>query len=291
MNRTLHGPLAALLTPRDGSGELALEEFESNIEFVLSQGVTGICINGATGEYVAATLDERRVLLEVGRSVVGNRGVLVCGIGAAGFADATMLGRHGLEHGADALLLPPPHFFDYREDDLEAFYREAARRIFGPILLYNLPSFAVNLETQLAIRLIESVPNVIGIKDSGGLSTLSSLTRNGRSSARRIVGNDADLAVALQGALCDGVISGVAGVLPELIVGIYRQHSDSLIQQLDELLRHIGCFPTPWGLKCLAQCRGLGNPFFLLPLSEARRRQITALAEWFQEWWQWSVKV
>ena len=81
------------------------------------------------------------------------------------------------EEGADALLLPPPHFFRYSQDDLEVFYLDAAERIAGPILIYNLPWFTEAVDTPLALRLLEQSPYLVGIKDSGpSLDTLEALT-------------------------------------------------------------------------------------------------------------------
>ena len=86
MQRTATGPIAALLTPRLSGGELDQNAFALNVEFLLSRGVSGICINGATGEYTISTADEREQLLRLAHSIVKGQRSLVCGVGAAQFS-------------------------------------------------------------------------------------------------------------------------------------------------------------------------------------------------------------
>ena len=293
MSRPIGGPIAAPLTVRNAAGELDETGFRRQLELLLQSGVAGICVNGATGEFIANTLDERRRLVQWSRGTMGSDGILVAGIGAARLEDVVRSGREALEAGADALLFPPPYFFPYEPGDLEAFYREAAARIGGPILIYNLPSFTTPVTTALALRLVQSVDGIIGLKDSGSnLATLRALTEQAEAGTVRLVGNDAMLAEALRTGCADGVISGVAGVLPELTVSIFRAHRNQDIEGfrtrvalLDELIARVDAVPVPWGLKFVARARGLPDPGFLWPLSPARQRQEAAFRRWFEGWW------
>ena len=85
-----------------------------------------------------------------------------------------------------------------------------------------LRSNLVTVET-----LLEDCPNIAGIKDSSGsLDILRALTRS-TSHACRIVGSGGVPESALRESCCDGVISGVAGVLPEVVLSwlLTRQHA------------------------------------------------------------------
>ena len=294
MRQTVTGPIAALLSPRLPEGELDHGAFERNIEFLISGRVSGICINGATGEYTVSTAREREQLLALARKVINGRCSLVCGVGAAQLSACVSLGRSALERGADAVLLPPPYFFPYAQSDVEAFYREAARQIGGATIIYNLPAFTTRVETDVALRLVESVPNIIGVKDSSGtLGTLEALTVRNDLSACRLVGHDGVLCRALRENCCDGAISGVAGVLPELTVGLFESNMAGdnsqftfLKERLNELIRQLEMFPVPWGLKLIAQYRGFFEAQFPLPLSAVRVEQIRSFESWFNDWWQ-----
>jgi 4-hydroxy-tetrahydrodipicolinate synthase len=181
-----------------------------------------------------------------------------------------------------------PYFFPYAQTDLAAFCRKVAVAVETPILLYNLPQFTSPLEPETSVRLIQECETIVGIKDSSGsLDTLRMLTERGIPS-RRMVGNDGILAQALREKVADGVISGVACALPELIQQIFDLGMEQppgagfaeLVSALDLFLKNIQDFPIPWGLKIVAEARGLGPADFSLPLSAEREKQRTALAAW-----------
>jgi hypothetical protein len=79
--------------------------------------------------------------------------------------------------------------------------------------------------------------------------------------------------------------------VPELILGLYarEKHLESAefstyAQVLDEFVEQLSAFPTPWGLKWIAQARAILEPTFPLPLSPARAAQGKRLELWFQSW-------
>ena len=51
--RRPQGVISALLLPRDAAGVPAWEAFEANAAYAIRAGLTGVCVNGATGEYAA----------------------------------------------------------------------------------------------------------------------------------------------------------------------------------------------------------------------------------------------
>jgi 4-hydroxy-tetrahydrodipicolinate synthase len=284
--------IAALLLPRDPAGRPSWQDFDRNAALVLSAGASGLCVNGATGEYAAATRQERQEAVVRARRIAGPSTLVVSGVGSTVWTRVLSLARDSEEAGADALLVPAPHFFEYAPDDLAEFYERVAEAARIPVLIYNLPAFTGGLPVELAVRLIGEQPGIAGIKDSSGrLDILERLAAQG-GGATALVGNDTVLAEALRRGLCDGVISGVAGVAPELTIALWRsaQSGDwerfALVDaRLRELIAHLESFPTPWGLKVMAEARGLGRATYALPLSKARQAQIAAFHEWFSHWW------
>lgn len=281
MNKLVTGVYAAVLTPRQPNGTLDENGLAGLLGFLSNKGLDGFAFNGATGEFCLTTPVELDRILTIARRVLGDCAPWVCGIGSAGLAGCVELGTIAARHGARAVLLPMPYFFPYEQADLEAFCREAARQIPSPCLLYNLPQFTTGLEPQTSLRLIAECPEIMGIKDSSGsLDTLRMLTRD-RLDCCRIVGHDGVLASALREGICDGVISGVAGVLPELVRSIFDEGAQA-IETLDEFIAHIGGMPTPWGLKWIAESRGIARATFSQPLSDERIAQGVRLKEWFK---------
>jgi 4-hydroxy-tetrahydrodipicolinate synthase len=292
MREIFHGPVAALLTPRTASGGVDLAAFERLTEFVFERGATGVAVAGGTGEYAGLAVEDRRRMHECAVAVAKGRGPVIACPGAADFSTSVALAEHALGCGCQAVLLPPPHFYSYSQDDLEAFFRAAAQSIGGPILLYNLAAFTTPVSTELALRLIESVPNIIGVKDSSGnLEMLEALTSRPELEACRILGHDQVFVKGLRQGCLDAIISGPAGVVPELAAALFDsfeggdlERFETLAELFDQLVERFGELPYPWMPLWIAEWRGLFPARFPLPLSVARLEQGKGLESWFRRW-------
>jgi 4-hydroxy-tetrahydrodipicolinate synthase len=290
-NKLVRGVSAAVLTPRLADGSVDAPSLRKLIEFLLNKGISSFALNGATGEFCITTPAQLRTLLATAKEAGGDSAQFLCGVGAADSAQSVLFARIAEDAGVKGLLLPMPYFFPYQQGDLEQFCRSLADSVSIPVLLYNLPQFTSGLQKETVRTLISEVPNIIGIKDSSGsLEILRHLTEHGVE-ACRIVGDDSVLSAALSAEVCDGVISGVACVVPELILGLYarEKHLESAefstyAQVLDQFVEQLSAFPTPWGLKWIAQARAILEPTFPLPLSPARVAQGKRLELWFQSW-------
>lgn len=292
MQPTFTGPLAAVLTPREASGALHLAGLDANLEFGAEQGVKGFVTAGGTGEYADLSVEQRRAVLERAAAVLRQRAWLIASCGAMRLDDSVELAGHALSCGADAILLPPPHFYRYTQQDLEDFYRAAAVRISGPILLYNLAAFTTPIEAEVIVRLIETVPNIVGVKDSSGcLDALEMLSARPELGACRILGNDLVLVEAIERKLIDGVISGPTSVIPEVTVALFeadaagdRQRFEVAAGLFGEALGQLEKLPYPWALKLIAEARGLFAAQLPFPPGAERGRQVQQVRDWFPGW-------
>lgn len=287
--KLIHGVHAAILSPRNAQGRLDEAALAHQFEFLLARGIHNFVLNGATGEYCLTSPAELTRCLKLAQSAAPSGASILCGVGAAGLHHTLALGQIALEAGAKGLLLPVPYFFPYAQDDILAFVRTVAAELPAPILLYNLPQFTSGFETGTVTTLIRECKNVVGIKDSSGsLDILRALTRE-EVETSRIMGNDGALAQALTEGICDGVVSGVACVLPEVIQPLFANPPQSAVFQviaakLQEFIAKIDLLPTPWGLKAIAEERGIATAAYQLPVSSQRAKQIRETQKWFKEW-------
>jgi 4-hydroxy-tetrahydrodipicolinate synthase len=288
----ISGVFAALLTPIDDFGRPDLAAFDRLLDFILERGVDGVVIGGATGEYAHFELDDRvRVARHAAKRLRDRAQVLSC-IGASSIHSTLRLARRLQATGNEALLLPMPHFFRYEQEDLKAFCRTVCSLIDERFLLYNLPSFTNRLEVGTAIELLETTPNLIGIKDSSGQKSNLAPLAKARAAANfsLLVGDDSLLLSALR-AGWDGVISGIACFAPELVKAVYRSHRDGLSNEaarfqamLDEIIEWVVRFPIPWAVRIALAARGIPNGPMHIPLSPERSRQISEFRSWFSDW-------
>ncbi|MGC8883365.1 MAG: dihydrodipicolinate synthase family protein [Bryobacteraceae bacterium] len=293
-NPALGGVIAAVLLPRDEEGRPRWDDFGHLVDFLSRHGIDGVCVNGATGEYVRASVEERRTAVAVARRAAPAWCPVIAGAGSASTDLTVRLAEEAEAAGAEALLIPPPHFFHYAADDIDAFYRAVAAAARRPILIYRLPAFVSDVHAATAEELIRECPRIAGVKDSSGqLDLLERLTANPSLNAHRFVGNDNVLVDALRRGLCDGVISGVACVLPELITAIWdagRRRDAAALDELggllSEAIQWIDSLPAPMGLELLAGIRGLCRCLPAVPLSPRRQQQAEAMRRWFEPWWE-----
>ncbi len=288
---SLTGLFSAAVTPRTEAGEIDYAAFDRVLDLLLSAGVDGVCLGGATAEYPHATRDERIRLIERTAGRLGGRQFLV-GIGAASPADVVPVGRAALDAGASAVLLSMPLFFRYSQDDLEAFCLDTAATLGGPMLLYDLPSFTTPLSTETVLRLLNGAPNIIGIKDSSGQQDRLGQLAHARGDRpwRLLVGDDGMLVEAMAEGW-DGCISGTSGAFPELMVAVTQaaRAGDEvalgvLVPLLRELFAQQGVFPTPWAIRIGLEARGIPVGPLPLPASPARRAQRAAFIDWVPGW-------
>ena len=293
MNRlgegVVFGAMAAVIAPRRENGHtidisLALDI----LDFVNDRGVNGAAVLGATGEFIHYDVEERMRLAQM--SVRRSRTPVIVNVSHSTVEGAVLLARNATEVGATALLLMPPHFFRHSQEGIIAYYQEFARQTAGlaPALLYNLPFFTTGMEAATACAILET-GRFAGIKDSSGdtgiFDALHALRQ--RIPFRLLLGNDRLL--ASHRTLADGVISGCACGVPELIVGIDRAATrgdkDVLARRaalLDAFIQKIDPFPTPFGIQLTLAARGFPKAAPPLPIGPSAQRLADEFAEWFR---------
>ena len=296
MNQTndaaIAGLFAAVATPIHVDGRVDFRTLDRLVDFLVEGGASGICLGGATGEYPHfESADRKAIIRRAADRLPGDRG-LVVGIGAPSMRQTIELGETALEAGSRALLLPMPMFFRYEQEDLEAYCAHVSGALRAPCLLYNLPDFTNGLAQATVINLLRGEEFIVGIKDSSGsVENLDAFARARQGQPwTLLVGDDRALQKGLE-AGWDGGISGVAGFCPELLVAIYRSFVEGRRDEtarlqglLDELIVHLGPFPTPWGIRIGLAARGIDTGPLPLPVTPARRRQIAAFREWLPDW-------
>ena len=94
---------------------------------------------------------------------------VLAGISHSTLDGAVELASEAFGSGAAGLLLMPPYFFRYGQDDILEFYtrfrEQVPKRL--PVLLYNIPQFSNGIAIETAARLLQT-GLYSGIKDSGG---------------------------------------------------------------------------------------------------------------------------
>ncbi len=292
-NPALPRVFAALCTPIDDLGRPDLATFDCVIDFVMEGGVEGVVLGGATSEFPHFSIDERAELIRRAVEKMAGRGPVIANVGTSSAISTIELARRAADAGCAALLLSMPHFFRYTQDDLAAYCEAVCSSVPAPFLLYNLPAFSTPIEPATALRLLETIPNLVGMKDSSGdAANLGFLAPEvAETGCVLFAGHDSLLLDALR-AGWHGVVSGVACFAPEVVTSVLRSHragndAEASVHQniLDSLVRNVvSPLPTPWGIRLGLAARGMETGPPHIPLSASRRHQIVEVRSWLADW-------
>lgn len=286
------GLYAALLTPRKaGATGADLGELLDYMDRVAGTGVEGLVLFGATGEFIHLDIEERIRILHL--AIRRSRLPVLVNVSHSGLPGVLVLAESAISAGAAGLLLMPPYFYQYSQEDIHYFYRSALGAIGNqaPIYLYNLPQFTNSISADLARQLLASTP-IAGIKDSSGDLPFFDVLKQLRSerSFSLLIGNEkVYLHQRLSGV--DGVVSGIAAALPELMVALERtiaagdlEKAHDLNAKLESFLRWLDQFPATVALKQTAIFRGWMKSDFALPLSAESNSRLNAFNNWLRDW-------
>ncbi|MFO0808423.1 MAG: 4-hydroxy-tetrahydrodipicolinate synthase [Gemmataceae bacterium] len=221
----LYGVIPPVVTPMHDDESLDLPRLGALIDRQLSAGVHGIFVLGTTGEFYAVDADEKRAIIAAAVAHVNRRVPVLAGTGGITTRDAVRLTQMAEREGADAVSVITPFFIQPTQQEMFDYFRQVAEATRLPVLLYTNPAMTggVKLDVGTVARLAE-IPNVVGIKDSGGdLTTLIEYVRATPAEFAVFQGRD----TLIEPALCygaKGAVPGTANIAPELAVAIYTAH-------------------------------------------------------------------
>jgi N-acetylneuraminate lyase len=165
--RIFEGLVVANMTPFTPSGAVNFELIPAYAKELLADGVTGVFLNGTTGESMSLAVRERKQLAEAYMKT----GLKVCAmIGAQSLADVLDLAEHAESIRVHAIAVMVPSFFKPQgvADVVDFLARVAKAAPSTPLLLYHFPmitgtTFRLYDILQLALSR-GTVPTIRGAK-------------------------------------------------------------------------------------------------------------------------------
>jgi len=265
----LEGINPAILTLFNEDYSVDYEGMEALLDFLMDAEVNGVYVCGTTGEFPLLALEERKKIAETVVNHVKGKITVYVHIGGITTGDAIELAKHACACGADGIGAVPPYYYSYSEDELVEHFSKIANALPSdfPVYLYNIPQRTGNwIKPSLFVKLAESCPNIVGIKDSSGsLTTVMEYLLAFREKDVTIIeGADEQLLSGLS-AGCKGSVSGNANVFPEVFVKLWREFKENKLKEaretqltivkISQILKY-GNIPL---LKYALKLRGIGN--------------------------------
>lgn len=233
--------LVATLTPFTQNYDLdegALRRLIGHLAPV--DGINAIVCNAGAGEGATLSREERVRCIEIIREETGKP--VVAGIEALSTKDAIAQVRDAREAGAAAVMLTPPHVYDWNAADNPEFalqyFHDIARAVEIPITIFHYPpSTGSGYKVETAVQIAREIDAVAAIKVAGGglVRRYEQVLRGMRSLPRyvSVLATSSLYQHFVTGG--DGALTGFANFAPEFCVDLYRAVRDSNLARARQL--------------------------------------------------------
>ena len=222
LRQQLTGVLPPITMPFDMKGELVKGGLREQIDFIIKNGANGVVAGGSTGEGHTLTDAEFSSVMQEAYEATAGRVPFLAGLivqsTRAAIERANML--KGMK--VTALQVTPVHYlFKPDADATIEHFRTISDATGLPILIYNVIPWNY-LSVDLMLRIMDEVPGVVGMKQSGGdLKSLSDLLLRCKPENVVLSGIDA----LLYPGFCmgmHGAITALTSAVPHIVVSIQK---------------------------------------------------------------------
>lgn len=230
------GAGVALVTPFQKNGMVDYDMLKQLVEMHCTNHTDAIIVCGTTGESATLTDAERIECIKRTVEYAKGRIPVIAGTGSNSTMAAIELSKKAESLGVDGLLIVTPYYNKTTQQGLIEHYKMIAASVTLPIILYNVPSrTGLNMEAQTAATLINTVENIVGIKEaSGNISQVAKIMRLTKGKADLYSGNDDQIVPVLSLGGC-GVISVLSNIAPKETHDICQTFFDGQVTKSMEL--------------------------------------------------------
>jgi len=255
----------ALITPFDEEGAIDYESLKKLINHLIQQGNDHFVLCGTTGEASTLRLHEKKQLIRYVRFHYPDIHLII-GISSNSTNDSIrMMQELSTIHNLSTFMMVTPYYNKPSQEGLFQHYSKIADNTDKDIIIYNVPSrTACEIHDDTIRRLITKHKNIIGLKQAGDISGISSLKAQ-YPDFKIYVGNDHMLKEALE-AGADGIISVASHLDYPLIENICNTRDPFLDDYLKIVTSYLFKEPSPAPIKYILSKKGLIQNKLRLPL-------------------------
>lgn len=178
--KDMQGVFVPVVTPFSPDGELDLASYQTYVNKLLIHDISGLIINGTTGEAPTVNWEEVTQLTQTTQELLKekNRCIpVIIGTGTNDTASTVRRTESAAQMGADAVLVVVPYYSKPSQEGIVEHFRRVSQ-VGVPVIAYEIPSrTGVRLSVDAARQILD-MDGVIGIKDSSdGMELVSELIK------------------------------------------------------------------------------------------------------------------
>lgn len=270
------GAGVALITPFNEDETVNYDMLGELIERQIAGKTDAIIVCGTTGEPATMTEDEKLAVIRYAVEKTAGRIPVIAGTGGNATSVVIDFSKKAEALGVDGLLVVTPFYNKATQNGLYAHYREVAKAVSLPIIMYNVPSrTGCNIAPETAVRLARDCENIVGIKEaSGNISQVAKLAKQAGGILDIYSGND-DQVIPILSLGGIGVISVLSNVAPKAAHDMVMEYLEgdrkkAAALQLDylDLINALFCEVNPIPVKGAMNLMGYNVGKLRLPLTE-----------------------
>jgi len=166
MNKKISGVYAVVVTPFNKDGSFNIEAAKKHLDWLIDNGIKGICLLGATGEYQNVSNSEHKQYIQEIVPYIRDRVSVIAGATRERTEDVIDLVNNLKACDAEAAMILPPFYCHPTQDEIFEHYKHINDVCDFPIIVYNNPGSAgVTIEQDTFSKLYD-LKNVAAVKDS-----------------------------------------------------------------------------------------------------------------------------
>ena len=270
------GAGVALITPFNEDETVNYDMLGELIERQIAGKTDAIIVCGTTGEPATMTEDEKLAVIKYAVEKTAGRIPVIAGTGGNATSVVIDFSKKAEALGVDGLLVVTPFYNKATQNGLYAHYKEVAKAVSLPMIMYNVPSrTGCNIAPETAVRLARDCENIVGIKEaSGNISQVAKLAKQAGGILDIYSGND-DQVIPILSLGGIGVISVLSNVAPKAAHDMVMEYLEgdrkkAAALQLDylDLINALFCEVNPIPVKGAMNLMGYNVGKLRLPLTE-----------------------
>jgi N-acetylneuraminate lyase len=273
LTKKFHGVYAALLTPFEENGKVALNLIEPLLQFLIKKGIHGLYVCGGSGEGPLMDLEERKEVMKKVQEVAENKLSLIAHVGVAtNTRNATLLAEYAEKIGYDGVSSVAPTYYNYAFREIHSYYATIASASSLPFFVYYIPLTTGVKFVQEQFSTLGEIKNIQGIKYTDpNMYILQNILLLMKGRWIAFSGPDEMFLPALTMGV-SGSIGTTQNILPEIFLDIYNAFKKgdvptamALQQRITEAVSLLQSYGGLASWKAAGSFRGINTGFARAP--------------------------
>lgn len=284
MYKNLKGVYAVVITPFNEKGDFDVPAAKNHLDWLICNGIKGVCILGATGEYLSITDEEHMDYVKEIVPYVKDRVSVLVGVSRERPEDVVKLMNNAKKVGADAAMALPPYYCHPSQQEIVEFYKYLNENSDLPFIVYNNPhSAGVEIAEETYKEVLKLSKAKLVKESSGQIQRLTEVLFNAPEDTTILCGCD-NMSLESLAVGAHGWISMAANFAPKDCAALYEnvveqgdiKRGKDIYKRLLPALNVLETFDKPvQAIKCvLNNAKGINAGFVRKPRVELTKEEV-----------------